>query len=169
MGFFTNKHVIASMIIAPILAVLAWFAVGYLVEEKPQQIISGGTYTLNERPSCRWESGNCELRNSDVKFSLTAEGVRNNIWTINLESSILLDEILVALADTRDEKNTTPIRMLRKNDYNFLLNLDNIQNNQFLQFIFTVDDSMFYATVPTVWIFKEDLIYDQLKQRYNDN
>jgi hypothetical protein len=45
-----NKHVVIAMIVAPILAVLAWFAVGALVGEKAQVAKPGGAYPDSEFP-----------------------------------------------------------------------------------------------------------------------
>ena len=68
---FTNKHVIIAMIVAPVLAILAWFAVGYLGGEKPHLAVPGATYPLVEKSNCRYESGACDLENEDFQLRLT--------------------------------------------------------------------------------------------------
>jgi hypothetical protein len=67
---FTNKHVIIAMIVAPALAVLAWFAVGHLVGERPQPALPGHAYPLVEKSNCRYESGACDLVNEDFRLTL---------------------------------------------------------------------------------------------------
>lgn len=68
---FTNKHVIIAMIVAPILSVLAWFAVGNLTGEQPKSAQSGQSYPLVEKSNCRYASGACGLENSEFKLLMT--------------------------------------------------------------------------------------------------
>jgi hypothetical protein len=67
---FTNKHVIIAMIVGPILAILAWYAVGNLIGEKPQPAEPGNSYPLVEKSNCRYASGVCDLENEDFKLTL---------------------------------------------------------------------------------------------------
>ena len=68
---FTNKHVIIAMIVAPILSILAWFAVGNFIGEQPEAAQPGQSYPLVEKSNCRYPSGRCELENSDFKLVMT--------------------------------------------------------------------------------------------------
>ena len=43
---FKNKHVLVAVVVAPILAVLAWFATGMIVDEKEHAMKNGSIYTL---------------------------------------------------------------------------------------------------------------------------
>ena len=70
---FTNKHIIVALLVTPVLAVLAWFAVGAFVGEKPQQAAPGQSYPLVERSNCRYDSGQCDLHNEDLQLSITFE------------------------------------------------------------------------------------------------
>lgn len=65
-----NKHVVVAMLVAPVLAILAWFAVDYLVAEKPHAARSGAAYPLVARSNCRYESGRCDLDNNDFRLTL---------------------------------------------------------------------------------------------------
>ncbi|RLA58120.1 MAG: hypothetical protein DRR04_11690 [Gammaproteobacteria bacterium] len=67
---FTNKHVIIAMIVAPVLSVLAWFAVGSLTGEQAAPAQPGQSYPLVEKSNCRYESGACDLENEDFKLTL---------------------------------------------------------------------------------------------------
>ena len=67
---FTNKHVVIALIVAPILSVLAWFAVGSLTGEQAAPAEPGQDYPLVEKSSCRWASGQCELENEDFELTL---------------------------------------------------------------------------------------------------
>ncbi len=67
---FTNKHVIIAMLVGPVLAILAWYAVGNLIGEQPKAAQSGNSYPLVAKSNCRYESGACELENEDFKLTL---------------------------------------------------------------------------------------------------
>ena len=66
-----NKHVIVAMLVAPVLAIMGWFAVDYFVAERPHAAVPGTAYPLVARPNCRYGSGRCELVNNDFVVSLT--------------------------------------------------------------------------------------------------
>jgi len=68
---FSNKHVIIAMIVAPLLAILAWFAVGSLIGEKPAPAQVGQSYPLVEKSNCRYSSGKCVLQNEDFQLTLS--------------------------------------------------------------------------------------------------
>ena len=68
---FTNKHVIIAMIVAPILSVLAWFAVGNFIGEQPTAAQPGQSYPLLEKSNCRYPSGKCALENEDFGLTIT--------------------------------------------------------------------------------------------------
>ncbi|RLQ21654.1 hypothetical protein DWB85_11610 [Seongchinamella sediminis] len=70
---FKNKHVIIAMIVAPILSVLAWFAVGQFLGEQPQAAKPGQSYPLVEQSNCRYRSGACDLENEDFRLRLTLQ------------------------------------------------------------------------------------------------
>ncbi len=70
---FTNKHVVIAMIVAPILAILAWFAVGEFTGEQPQLAQPGQSYPLVEKSNCRYRSGACDLENGDFRLRLTLQ------------------------------------------------------------------------------------------------
>ena len=70
---FTNKHVLIAIVVAPVLAILAWFAVGQITGEKPRAAQRGQSYPLLEKSNCRYASGRCDLENADFKLALRFE------------------------------------------------------------------------------------------------
>ncbi len=68
---FKNKHVIIALLVAPVLSILAWFAVGRYIGEQSAPAQAGQAYPLVEQSNCRWASGACDLRNTDFKLRLT--------------------------------------------------------------------------------------------------
>lgn len=68
----TNKHVVIAMIVAPLLAVMAWFAAGQFAGEAPQTAVPGQSYPLVEKSNCRYPSGACDVENEEFRLRLTA-------------------------------------------------------------------------------------------------
>jgi hypothetical protein len=94
---FTNKHVIIAMIVAPILAVLAWIAVGQLAGERATPARPGQSYPLVEASNCRYPSGACDLKNEDFKLRLTVEDGPGGPQMV-LSASHSLEGALVSVA-----------------------------------------------------------------------
>lgn len=74
MNVFKNKHVVAAMIITPVLAIIAFIATDKVVSEKPHTAKVGESYELIARSNCRYTSGVCTLKNGnfmlDIEFQL---------------------------------------------------------------------------------------------------
>ena len=102
---FTNKHVIIAMIVAPILAILAWFAVGQIAGEKPRAAQQGKSYPLVEKSNCRYESGVCDLENQDFKLSLKLGGDLELV----VQSAHALTGIMISVGSP--EQNLPPVAM----------------------------------------------------------
>lgn len=99
MSLLRNRHFITALLVAPLLAVLAWFAVGQWVEEpalQPTPAQSGNSYPMIERPGCRYAGGDCGLSNEDFKLALavTPDG------QLRLASAVALDYVLVGLVSS---------------------------------------------------------------------
>ena len=86
MSVFTNKHVVVALLVAPVLAIGAWYAVGLIGAETPQKAVPGQSYPLVAKSNCRYASGQCSLENGDIQFELVPEtsgGVLSLIVTSN--------------------------------------------------------------------------------------
>lgn len=68
---FTNKHVVIALLIAPVLAIVSYFAVDLAVREQPQAAQAGVSYSLAEKSNCRYTSGACDLVNGNFSLRLT--------------------------------------------------------------------------------------------------
>ena len=97
--FFTNKHVVIALIVAPILAILAWFAVGQLAGEKALPAERGKSYPLVEKSNCRYESGRCDLENEDFKLLLQWQEGKN----LMLQSAHPLQGVMIAVGNSGQE------------------------------------------------------------------
>lgn len=97
--FFTNKHVVIALIVAPILSILAWFAVGEIAGEKAKPAQWGESYPLVEKSNCRYESGRCDLENEG--FKLTLEVVSGT--DLLLESAHPLLQVMISVGNPTRE------------------------------------------------------------------
>ncbi len=98
-----NKHVVIAMIVAPILAVLAWFAVGQIAGEKAHVAEPGAAYPLVARSNCRWESGECELVNNDLKMTILPLELGAQYTKLSLDSEFPLSQATFALLSAGNE------------------------------------------------------------------
>ena len=92
-----DKHVVIALIVAPILAVIAWFGVDYIVAEKAQPAEPGSMYPLVARSNCRYDSGSCDLVNNDFEITLRPIDLRSDRTIISVESDFQLQQASLAL------------------------------------------------------------------------
>lgn len=99
---FKNKHVLAALIITPILSILGYFAVDALVSETPHKAIAGESYELVARSSCRYASGRCVMANGDFKLDIGAEYQPDGSLKLSLLSVFPLEGGKIAIVDHAD-------------------------------------------------------------------
>jgi hypothetical protein len=105
---FTNKHVVIALIVAPILSVLAWFAVGSLTGEQAAPAEAGRDYPLVAKSSCRWSSGQCELENEDFELTLRYSDAGNLL----VHSAFPLEGVVVSVYDPEARGEIPPVALL---------------------------------------------------------
>ena len=104
MSTFKNKHLVVAMLVAPILAILAWYSIDVLVGEKPKPAEEGQSYPLVEKPNCRYGSGSCGLKNADFELQLSTRLMGSDRLELMLQSEFPLDGVVVSLvANDQDE------------------------------------------------------------------
>lgn len=87
-----SRHVIVALLVAPLLAVGAWFAVGYWVAGDamtPLPAEQGSAYPLLERSGCRYAGGRCVLSNGDLDIHVALRGDRL-YFTPSVEVDVLI-------------------------------------------------------------------------------
>ena len=98
-----NKHVVLAMLIAPLLAVFAWYATGWLLGDTsttPVLAQPGDSYPLLERSGCRYGGGKCVLANEDVELAIAFDADGSAL----ISSTVPLESVLLALrSDAADE------------------------------------------------------------------
>jgi hypothetical protein len=104
MAFWKNKHVALASVMAPILGLVSYFGIGAIFGEKPHPAAAGQSYQLIEKPNCRYDSGQCGLKNVDFELTLSFERLDDGRMLLKLESVIPLDGVKLALVDNAAEE-----------------------------------------------------------------
>ena len=104
---WTNKHVVVALLVAPVLAIAAWYAVGHFLGERPHAAVEGGSYLLVARSNCRYDSGGCDLRNADFELQIRPIDVSNDVVALELTSRFALQSATVALVEAGEERPPT--------------------------------------------------------------
>lgn len=149
-----NKHVVVAMIVAPILAVLAWFAVDLMVAEQGNVAKPGAAYPLVARSNCRWGSGECELVNNDVVMTILPLELGAQYTRLSLDSELPLMQATFALfsggnevvaSATRDTSPGAPAQMT--------VTIPAFADPEaMLRVAVTVQESVFFAEVPVTFM-----------------
>ncbi|MGD8358064.1 MAG: hypothetical protein PVJ33_03555 [Lysobacterales bacterium] len=98
MNVLKNRHVVIAALVAPVLAVMSYYAIDYFYGERPHAARAGENYPLVEKPNCRYASGVCGLRNADFVLDLTASDAESGGTVLRLVSVFPLEGVKVALA-----------------------------------------------------------------------
>lgn len=154
-----NKHVVVAMLVAPVLAVLAWYALDALVGEKPTPAVEGANYPLVEMPKCRYNSGRCELKNGDFELSLVPAGLDPDrpTLTLTMTSVFPLEGAMIALVEGEDEgegDGTPPTAMRPTSDdgLNWTVEIERPDpDRQRLRLVASAAGSLYYGDVSTAF------------------
>ena len=140
------------MLIAPILAVIAYLAVDNHVSEKPQAATSGSTYKLAAKSNCRYQSGACTLKNVDLEITLTAERASASVINLSLDSSRPLTSAHIAEFDGQTEIQPQPMATVNDSTaWHANITVADPAISQ-LRLVVHIDDVYFYAEVPALFV-----------------
>ena len=154
MQFLKNKHIVLAMFVAPVLAIIAYFATDHIVSEKPHLVQQGQTYKLAARPNCRYPSGQCTLHNGDVEINVQVERVTDSAIKLILQSNLPLQNALASFADD-DTDAAQPSTMYRAAPESNIWNaeFDRVDaEKSTLRLALEIAGSIFYAETPAVFI-----------------
>lgn len=153
-----NKHVVVALIVAPILSILAWFAVGQLVGEKPEAAKEGKTYKLVARSNCRYASGSCDLHNAEFKLTLQPDMLAARSVAMSLTSSHPLQGVALGLVEGGGEA-LAPAPMTGTNEAGTIwqgLLPRPASLDATIRVVVAAGGATWYAEVPVVFLEKED-------------
>lgn len=103
----SNKHITVAMIVAPILAIISYFATDYIVSEDPVVAAKGDTYALLPRSNCRYQSGECAMRNGDIEIVFRLTTV-NDDYVLEAQSNRPLKGVKAALTNPNQPSDAAP-------------------------------------------------------------
>lgn len=142
-----NKHVVIAMLVAPVLAIIAYFAVDAAVSERPHEAVAGKAYPLRVMSSCRYASGECELQNGDVRMRLTLRDEAT--W-------LLSSEIALGGAMIGGESHAEPVPMRAQSDAGRTWLLDTsalpVNPTRSLRLVVAVGQSQYFAELPATFL-----------------
>ena len=150
---FKNKHVVIAMLVAPVLAIMAWFAVDYFVGERPHAAKPGSAYTLIAKSNCRYASGQCDLENADFKLSIRPGMVSASSVALTLSASHELQSAAVGLVDGDDAQAPAPMTQTDDagTEWQGLLPSPGSDESR-IRLAVTANGATWYAEVPVVFI-----------------
>ncbi|MCW9013861.1 MAG: hypothetical protein OQL06_08765 [Gammaproteobacteria bacterium] len=153
MQFLKNKHVILAMFVAPILAIIAYFGVDYVVSEKPHSAQKGNSYRLSANSNCRYKSGHCTLVNGDIEVHLRAQRSGEQQIELSLSSDIPIQNALISYVDDNIASEPTPMHSSHPQTNTWLakLNLQSPEKST-LRLALGISDSLYYAETSAVFI-----------------
>lgn len=97
------------MLVAPVLAIMAWYAVDEFIGEKPHAARPGEAYLLVAKSNCRYDSGQCDLANGDFEITLRATRIGDVRMTLELVSKFPLQQSTIGLVEPGTERQ--PLQM----------------------------------------------------------
>ncbi len=149
----TNKHLIIALIVAPILAIIAYYAVDYSVSEKPHKAIQGGSYPLIAKSNCRYESGKCTFENGDISIDIQVERIGATTINISLLSNIDLEGAKIALVNAGDQSLPNTMQSINKpqTEWQISLSTELLDKSQ-LQLALSANDTLYYGQTETTFI-----------------
>ena len=161
MDFLKNKHLIMAMFIAPILAVIAYFAVDNIVSEEPHAAVEGASYQLVAKSNCRYKSGICTLENGDVEVKIRLEVIDAEQSKIYLSSELPVQHAVISFVNDigyeKVETIPTSLQLLmagekeQANVWSAVLNTVP-KETSVMRLVVGISDALYYAETTSVFI-----------------
>ncbi|MEM7277507.1 MAG: hypothetical protein AAF385_05215 [Pseudomonadota bacterium] len=93
-----NRHVVTALLVAPILALIAYFAVDAMITPNAEALVQGKSYPLKEHSNCRRAGGLCTLSNNELRVQLVAKR-EGGLLQLKVALDQLADQAVLALLD----------------------------------------------------------------------
>ncbi len=153
MTMFKNMHLVVAMLVAPVLAVMAWFAVDYFAGERPHAATEGAGYTLIAKPNCRYDSGQCDLENSEFGLSLRPLAVTDAAVELEMTSAFPLQSAALGLVDNGAELLPSPMHSTADDGLHWTAKINRpTRADAALRIAVTAQGATWYAEVPVVFM-----------------
>ena len=153
MIMFTNKHVVVAMLVAPVLAIMAWFAVDHFIGEKPHAARPGEAYSLLARSNCRYNSGQCDLVNGNFELTLRPTGMAASSVGIELVSKHALQRATIGLAAAATPSPASVMAATDATSTRWSASVSQPRvDDSALRVAVVADGTTYYAEVPLVFL-----------------
>ena len=153
MNILKNKHLILAMFVAPVLAIIAYFSVDTIVSEKPQAALQGSSYKLAAKSNCRYQSGNCTLKNGDIEVQIRARRVGDKEIELTMFSELPIQNAIISYL--AENNTSTPEQMnaitAEMDEWQVTLYLNDPEKSM-LRLALKLSGSMYYAETSAVFV-----------------
>jgi len=145
------------MVVAPILGVGSYLVTHKMAGEDPHAAVEGQSYQLVEMPNCRYDSGNCGLKNGDFELKISNENLDGDRLRLTLTSVFPLDGVKLALVEYEsDEKRPVEMRPLADDGLAWSLDLSRPDpERDRLRLVASSRQSLYYGDVAMKFTLKE--------------
>lgn len=142
------------MLVAPLLAIFAWYGVDAIVAERAHSAKPGELYPLVARSNCRYESGQCDLRNNEFQLLIRAIEARPDKTTLALESEFPLANAKLSLASGENEVLATVVPAHQSDmPAQWIVTIaSGATPPAVLRVAVTVQQSVYFAEVPVIFL-----------------
>lgn len=159
MSVFTNRHVVVALLVAPILAVIAYFAVDHIVTETPHAAQAGQSYSLVNKSNCRYPSGVCDIENGDMKIRVAPIEQTDEAILLSLVSKVALDTVLVDVGSQTDFEggfNPAPASEQANDGLSWQVRVETPKPNQSIRVVVIVNDVQYFSELSTAFLQPKD-------------
>ena len=144
---------ILAMFVAPVLALIAYFATDSIVSEKPHAARQGSSYQLAAKSNCRYQSGQCTLHNGDVEVNIRIERATGSLIELILQANMPLQNALVSFDVGDDETEPTVMQRAVSEENTWRAKLEIVEpEKSTLRLVLELSDTLFFAETPAVFI-----------------
>lgn len=148
-----NTHVVVALIVAPILSILAWFAVGNIAGEKPKPAEAGNTYKLVARSNCRYASGSCDLHNAEFRLTLEPDMLSASSIAMTMTASHALQSAVLGLIEPGLASQPSPMTQASDDGTRWQGLLPRpVSAAAMIRVAVTAEGATWYAEVPVVFL-----------------
>lgn len=153
MNILKNKHLVLAMFVAPVLAIIAYFATDHIVSEKPKPALQGGAYKLAALSNCRYQSGKCTLKNGDVEVRVRVSRLTENIIELNLQTSMPAQNVVASFVSSDATQGPVTMQSFVPEKDSWSATFDAVDPvRASLRLVIELSGSSFYAETPAVFI-----------------
>jgi len=153
MNILKNKHLVLAMFVAPVLALIAYFATDYVVSEKPHAAQQGTSYKLAAKSNCRYQSGQCTLHNGDVEVNVRVERITGSLIELILQANVPLQNALVSFVIGNEEIDPAVMQRVVSEENTWRARFELVDpEKSTLRLALELSGSLFFAETPAVFI-----------------